>query len=435
MEIKNFIIYFLTAMVLGSCKKEDLITNISQKSFIETSLDFLKANLSAGDYESLNLSSLLVFRYHNQELGIQIFQNDNLSNFILLHKEAEKLVATRVSISGLRSNLSKEHNGVITLTSLKGEFTKELIVRNNIVTETITSDVQKKVPGIGKENRPEAPSSLETYLLPEVVIVVSGGGGSTDFFSLFWLFDSYSSFAGLYSSEVGNNGSYAGGAGGNNSSTKNNVTAALRFVPPKKRIFNIKKELECFVSNPSSTYFITVNVNQPSPDSRELVDAYSDFIVGHTFLTLSQNNADGTSVIRTIGFYPKNMVKPIKKSEQGVFGDDSDTPADVSLKIAVSGDDLLTVVNTLSQQESNDFNLDNFNCTNSAIEALKSIGINLPATNASDLLFHGYSPADMGQDIRHLNLNDFSAANGNRQMIRMVSAFNDINPPKRTEDC
>jgi hypothetical protein len=68
--------------------------------------------------------------------------------------------------------------------------------------------------------------------------------------------------------------------------------------------------------------------------------------------------------------------------------------------------------------------LNNFNCTNSPMEGLKSININLPSTKSTETLFSGNDPGDLGEDIRGLNLNDFSAQNGNRKITRTVSNLN-----------
>jgi hypothetical protein len=66
------------------------------------------------------------------------------------------------------------------------------------------------------------------------------------------------------------------------------------------------------------------------------VNPLSPFPVGHTFLTLEQHNADGTSIIRTVGFYPKNSVKPGNEKDQSIFGNDSYKPYDVSLNFTVT---------------------------------------------------------------------------------------------------
>ena len=158
-------------------------------------------------------------------------------------------------------------------------------------------------------------------------------------------------------------------------------------------------------------------------------------MVGHTFLTLEQQNADGTRVIRTLGFYPKNSVKPGSEKDQSVFGDDSNTPYDVSLDFTVTGAEMATVIGKLLDQQALQYDLDNFNCTNSAMEALKSININLPSTKSNESFFSGNDPGDLGEDIRKLDLDNFSVQNANRKITRTVSPSDDQRPKGRMGTC
>jgi hypothetical protein len=98
-----------------------------------------------------------------------------------------------------------------------------------------------------------------------------------------------------------------------------------------------------------------------------------------------------------------------------IFGDDSNTPSSISLKINVSGSDFMSLINKVKTQTMV-FDLNNFNCTNFAIDALKSIHINLPSTKSTSALFSGNSPGDLGEDIRNIDLNNFSETNGSRKI-------------------
>ncbi len=129
------------------------------------------------------------------------------------------------------------------------------------------------------------------------------------------------------------------------------------------------------------------------------------------------------------------MRKPANLVDQSTFGEDSNTPFDVSLKFDVSGSEFVAVINTLLSQQSANYDLDNFNCTNSLMSELGSININLPSTKSTDLLFNGNNPADLGEDLRNLNLDDFSKANGNRKITRTVSNVNDQKPPAKKGGC
>jgi hypothetical protein len=270
-----------------------------------------------------------------------------------------------------------------------------------------------------------------TIELPDIVIY--WGGQDQDYISLYWLFNQDQKLEKCYyQGGGGSEATYGGGGGtGNN---EDNVSIAPEFIPPADPITDIKNEVKCFTNNASSTYSISVNINEPSPGTRDVFSAFSNFRAGHTFLTLEQHNSDGTSIIRNIGFYPKYSAKPGDALDVAVFGEDSNTPFDVSLKISVSGTDFITVIRNLENQTMV-FDLNNFNCTNSAMSALKSININLPSTKSASALFSGNNPGDLGEDIRNMDLNNFSTSNGSRKMTRTVSNSNNQTAPKRDGGC
>ena len=95
----------------------------------------------------------------------------------------------------------------------------------------------------------------------------------------------------------------------------------------------------------------------------------------------------------------------------------------------------LTVLNNLIGQQSLMYDLNSFNCTNIVINALNSNDIHLPATNTNNMLFNGNNPADLGEDIRVLNLDNFSENNSNRKVIRKQSNDNSQKPSTKSGGC
>ncbi len=160
--------------------------------------------------------------------------------------------------------------------------------------------------------------------------------------------------------------------------------------------------------------------------------------VGHTYLTLEQDNNNGTKIIRNVGFYPKNYSKPGASEDVSIFGEDSQTPSSVILKITVNSTDFNTVIQKVKSDANLDYNLDWYNCSTSVIDDLHSININLPSTIRDNNIiapFTGNNPGDLGEVIRGLNLTTFSQQNGNRVMTRNVSGSNSLMPPVRTGAC
>jgi hypothetical protein len=427
------------------CKKDKTISGFSanSKTFLDSAVQYLRSNLLEKDFNKLDLTRNAIMVYTSEDLAAQIFEKgDNGNKFLLLQSKNSNYTGNWVDISNLTKVSSKHANGNIILSNLDNSSVTTLVVENNEVirTEKISgNNLTAAITYFNNKQRSPIPYSgsspdLADPMLPPVVIYydVNAGpnGAGIDYLSWYWLVDQTSA------------GSYAyfpssGGGGGGNGSTGNsgNVAFAPLTLSPDAPIADVKQELKCFTNNSTATYTISVNVNEPDPGTREVVDPFSSFPVGHTFLTLEQDNADGTSIIRTVGFYPKNSVKPGSEKDQSIFGNDSNTPFDVSLNFTVSADQLNKVASTLENQQALQYDLDNFNCTNSAMDALKAININLPDTKSDEPLFSGNDPGDLGEDIRGLNLNTFSSENGNIKVVRTVSNSNNQYPNPRTGSC
>jgi hypothetical protein len=436
MEKATFYFGFIFILIFFSCKKENIsINQVSQKSFSDSSVQYLKTQLPSEDFEKLDVQNKKVLRYHGKNIGVQIFEkNQSSGKYLLVKKDGNSYSGNWIDMSNLKLSNDSLANGTVRLQNINRETQVNLTVKNNEVTQAIKTSnnfshyqiinykhLDKRLCSYSREEKEEVE-------LPEIIIYRSP---DVDFISLYWLFDEASEFEDMYYGGGGGGETNFGGGGGNSS---DNVTSAPTFTPPTKPIADIKTEVKCFSNNASSTYSISVNINEPSPGTRNVFEPFASFLVGHTFLTLEQHNADGSSIVRNIGFYPKNSVKPGDPLDAAIFGDDSNTPFDVSLKIQVSGSDFNTVIHNLANQTLV-YDLNNFNCTNSAMDALKSININLPSTKSNGALFSGNDPGDLGEDIRNMDLNNFSAANGGRQITRTLSNSNNQTAPLRNGDC
>ncbi len=417
MKTNLYLILFAVTFFLG-CKKVEFktVNEGNQSLFISSAAQYLKNNLPESVFNSLDFNSPQLLTLKGENIGMKIFdKGGSHDNFILLKKQSNTFSANWVQISGLASTQSLDHNGTILLQSLDKKNSTKFIVQNN------------KVVGYGSNSKD---ASANVYkVLPEVVVTSYIGGVKYDFWSLYWLFNQDPFYNDYY--DAGNYYQYSGGGGGQSST----VVAAPTISSPATPVLNVKDEVKCFTNNSSSGYSVSVNVNQPEPGTREVFDPSSTFPVGHTFLTLEQDNPDGSKIIRNLGFYPRNGVKPGSAVDQSTFGEDSQTPYDISLKINLSGSDFTKLINSLISQQSLNYDLNNFNCTNSPMNALGTIGIELPATKSNSLLFNGYDPADLGEDIRGLNLDSFSADNGGRKISRTTSAGNTQKPSAKTGGC
>lgn len=450
MKQLSLLVSLAIILVFTGCTKEVNHLNSEKNSNpkFDSIVQFLKTNFP-DQVSILKLDSIRELQYNHQNIGFQIFNKSTSKKFLLLRKEFSGYSGSWIDMTALQEKGTSKYSGKIHLKSLGDKITTDLIVENNKVVQVQKLDkslsrIIRVNPGqISKNGQNNMTvrdgSNLQDVItLPEVIIVIN----HINYLSLYWLFDIFSPFNHYYMLEniiIEGNGGPSGGNGSvrpKNESESQNVIAVPVFYGPKTPIKNLVDELKCFTVNSKSTYSISVNVNQPRPNSRDKVDPSNDFQAGHTFLSLEQVNSDGSKIVRNVGFYPQNSVYPGKFEDQSIFGEDSDSPFSVSLKIGVSGQELNTVLNSLISQQSTSYDLEIFNCVSSVATALNKIDVHLPMTSSGiEYLFKGVNPGDLGQDIRNLDLNKFQAKNGNRKVDRKTSDKNDIKPLKKNGSC
>jgi hypothetical protein len=431
----------LLSLVFCGCKKEtnnSLLTNVT-KNYADSAIQFLNQSMSAADFAKVNLTNYKALTCQNKNIGIRFFINDSsASKYLLLYGNDGKFSGNWINTSGLYKTSARYSSGFVVLDNLDKSITTKFIVVSNSVTQVVTTDnknLESTVKAISKTrgNSFGGPSTAQTAspMLPDIIIVYDVDQQADDLESLYWFSNQGGGYADYY---YGTGDSGGGGGDGSNGVFSNNTYVAPMVIAPVSPV-DLKKELECFTNNNTATYDIAINVNQPDPGTRDIANPFSSSPVGHTFLTLQQYNADGTSIIRNVGFYPKYGVKPGSAIAASIFGDDSNTFYDASLNFSVTGAELSVLISTLYTQQDLDYDLDNFNCTNAAISALQAIEINLPSTKSTTQLFKGNDPGDLGEDIRGLNLDKFTTANGNRKIIRTLSNSNNRTPAARKGGC
>ncbi len=439
------------ACLINACKKELHAPVLKPYTYKDSALQYLKDVLRPEKFQLLDITGPQILYDGNRAIGIKIAQKDSINNFILIVSTNNGYKGNWVDESEIKV-VKRIYSGVIKLEGLHNEWNTLVKVDSNKVTEVSNYSSariisQNFVPA--DETSRTANASVAVPILPYEVlptifisIPVSGVDDETSSYqSMYWMLNQDVDMVGYYyptlNPQVNANNSYSGSGYTSAGSPGNEVPLAKApmFFPPDDPILSLYQELKCFTVNNTSTYSIAVEVNQPFPGSRDLFNPSAPFKVGHTYLSFEQHNADGTSVIRNVGFYPKNGVKPGNTADQSIFGDDSNTPFDVSLKFVVTGSELQTVITALLDQLDIRYDMNNFNCTNSPISALSAIKIALPSTKSMGPLFDGNDPADLGEDIKSLDLNSYSSQNGNRQISRQVSTSNSLWAPKRNGTC
>ena len=203
------------------------------------------------------------------------------------------------------------------------------------------------------------------------------------------------------------------------------IANAVAVADNKPKINDIKKYKDCFTDGKQATsYKMTLYVDQPvagqadvykivMPTGGVVTNPYgvptgvvfqsvsgNNFDVGHTFVTFEKNNADGSSVRQTLGFYPGG--NPL--SSKGVIKDDSGHHADVSFTINVTSQQFEAALQKVESDFNNkDYKLTDalgteYNCTDAAISWMNAAGQNFG--NSPTLIFKN-TPGSFGQTLRN----------------------------------
>jgi hypothetical protein len=327
------------------------------------------------------------------------------------------------------------YSGIAFIQSWQGDFLKSFRYQNGGVKSL-------RVGSAGSTGSPSAHPSVAPASAP-----VTGDCYETDWYNCGGTVDDpYQDCSYLYSTFSGCDGGGGDGGGpaapgpadygviGGSGSTATPVSVDFTFASPTTPT-DIKQEMKCFTANPSSTYYITINVEEPGPGSGASF-ASGPLQAGHTYLSFEQYNSDGTAVVRNDGFYPATSANPISPGAPSTFGDNSNDPVSAKLKIAVSAADFITAVQReQTQTDNHSYNLYTYNCSTAALDVLSSFGISGLDQYVAGSIFTGNYPGNLGTTIRNLDLDIFSQLNGGRQMWRNTAPRNIYQPPAKQGTC
>ncbi len=130
--------------------------------------------------------------------------------------------------------------------------------------------------------------------------------------------------------------------------------------------------------------------------------------VGHTFISITQGG-----ITRVLGFYPATGVKP-KDSPQDVsiLIDDSGHSFDVSITRTISPSELSILLHRVNNFRPI-YDLNNYNCTDFAVQCGNAAGMGLPSSYGSWPLGGGDNPGVLGEKVRNLSNSNNRTINKN----------------------
>ncbi|QNR83022.1 hypothetical protein H9N25_13655 [Pedobacter riviphilus] len=216
-----------------------------------------------------------------------------------------------------------------------------------------------------------------------------------------------------------------GNTGGTGSMSSTKIAQATVFDDGKPKIADIGKYIDCFFDGKvAQSYTMTIYADQPVPETTDwfklltpgvstnnpfgvptgIVWTAPDgtfFDVGHTFVTFEKNNADGTNVRQTLGFYPS--ANPLVS--KGAMEDNSGHDADVKYTMNVTKEQFEAALQKVeSDFNTKDYVLHNlnsteYNCTDAAISWMNAAGANFG--NSASGSFKN-TPGGFGQVLRNI---------------------------------
>jgi tetratricopeptide (TPR) repeat protein len=149
------------------------------------------------------------------------------------------------------------------------------------------------------------------------------------------------------------------------------------------------------------SYALMIHVKQPVPGKANIFVKLSK--VGHTFITLTKFNADGTEVSRTFGFYPEKdnplSATPLMPSTNSAFKDDVLHDWDEVIAKYISQNKFEKILAFINETGNKRYNLNHNNCTDFALKIGAIANIEIKDTKGFWPLGRGNNPATTGQSI------------------------------------
>ncbi len=167
--------------------------------------------------------------------------------------------------------------------------------------------------------------------------------------------------------------------------------------------------LDC--SSYSGNLSVTIYADQPVPFNREV---HIGRVVGHTFVSLNFE-IGGEDKNLVLGFYPteSNITPTFNRVSTPEIRDDGERTFDVSVKFELTCNEFNQQIKEFLEQSSETYHLDNYNCTDFAIESINdSSNCGIPSSQGGCPGGSGSNPGYLGEDLRTLNCGTLSEFGG-----------------------
>jgi len=364
MKSKFLLLLITVFCFLQSCKKEALTNTVEVPKpvigFVEQARTFLKANYTSTSLSNLSIDASTLYKLDSGRTVIRVpLKIDGVNNFILLSVDSIKGVNRSVVLNiDKNSNTAKgeKFSGKITIKDLNGKVKEIREIVNGF-------RIKKNVTG-----------RIASYELPEVIVIAyvyNYDSGYADWFNLLSFFDS-NNFGSSNWYEF--NGAYTDYGGGSSSYVADPNTLEVNFDLLSGPAIDLAKYFNCFnqIEDIGATFTIQILAQLPVNNDPSII--IENLATGHTFLSVTKSNG-GNSITQDFGFYPANGPKSLtlfpvaSKIEDNQF-----TKYNAALTaFNITYDQFSTFMQTAISLASHSYDLNNYNCTNYAVDCFNSI--------------------------------------------------------------
>jgi hypothetical protein len=387
--MKQLICIFFLFAFITSCKKE--VKTLDPSDYLKNVRTQLKDSLTADDYAQLDFGKAVLNKVDSVQLYfLRIpFKDKAFANDFLIVKTNGNGIITKGKIVHIDGKVNEYGEGIIKRGKFDGSISISSLDRKDLVSSRIDHGF---ITAFHPVNAREAVYGTDE--LPEVVIVAYVQSFQTVYSTWLYLtslfYDSYGGGTGangygIYYGSMGGGGGggstadSGGGAGYADVATLVTIDQTMLVdvdTYANKAPINIDQYLKCFDNIPDAGAQCGITIYADIPvdsDPNKLFD-FSTGSPGHTFIQIKKTNGS-QGVVQNLGFYPLEGWKTISDLPiSSKFVDDGQHEFNASYSKVLTPDQLRSVIQEIRNKETAQYDLDDFNCTDWALDIFNNQG-------------------------------------------------------------
>ncbi|WP_205573341.1 hypothetical protein [Flavisolibacter nicotianae] len=408
--MKQILLIALVALFVVSCQKD---LQPSNNDYLETAKKALQDSLSATDFAALDFSKATRSSVDSTSfyaLRIPFKGKVSQEDFVFI-KTNEKGKIEKGKIIHLQGKVTEDDSNPLKRKRWDGSVSITSLDRKAAIESPI---VDGYITGFHRQNSYRTASQEpQGEMMPEVIITYVrtadyGYSWSNMFMLQALLADGGGGGGGYYGPLSGGSGGgdpynggggYGGGGGGSTGGGSSNDPVVLidKESQDVNPAIDVQKYVKCFSNIPDagSTCYIEISSDIPVDNNPNAFFDFSTMSPGHTFITISKSN--GTQhVTQNIGFYPKSGYKSMTYAPTaGKLVDNAKHEFNASLYMSLTPAQLSTVLLRIQQLSNLNYDIDQYNCTDWALDIFNSV-----RTNKLEIPLYGLPDSPMTQSTR-----------------------------------